>query len=162
MVMNNREPPFSVHEVSRASFSSPQRLTRRHILELAGVTLIGAHCTLDVALVAIGAVDLLTQDRATAQRGEHAALRIARVVGSGGAVSRADQVARDGVVIGLAGGGRYSSAGIAPLFRLCNNQAFTNRTEIRQQKNANRPKGHFLYLFDSIISYVSLYRKSTL
>ena len=42
------------------------------ILELAGVAFVGAHRALAVTLGAVGAVDLLAQDRATAQAGEHA------------------------------------------------------------------------------------------
>jgi hypothetical protein len=46
------------------------------------------HHALRITLVAVGTVDLLAQDGATAQAGEYAALGIRQIVGRRGAVSR--------------------------------------------------------------------------
>jgi hypothetical protein len=76
--------------------------SRYTVGELAGVALIGALTALEVALIAIGTIELLALDATCTEAQHHAAQRVGQIIRRARAAAPADQVAGDAAVVALA------------------------------------------------------------
>ncbi len=77
----------------------------KRVMHLAGIASGGGDTALQVATTAVGTAHLLTQDRAGAEREQHAAQGIGQGEGGVRAIGRADEVAGQIVGVDLAGQG---------------------------------------------------------
>ncbi len=76
--------------------------SRYRVGELAGVVaLIGAQTALEVALIAIGTIELLALDAACTEAEHHAAQRVGQIIRRARAAAPADQVAGDALILAL-------------------------------------------------------------